>query len=420
MRAKSVLSGKHSSRRQSEPVTAQKSHSLDRRISYDSRISKGENNLSKTSLTDTPQSRTSLKSIASINTDGSGEDTLVHCRYTKCTSATIQADARRYYKNCHNCNYLYCSRECRRAHWEKHRKICLHSRASTLCRQILSTAKEDVDSLHHVSMIARKGYLDQGRGVVKVFFTSPDAAEKFTSNGFQSLGEPVFVKWPNLMPNEMGPELYAELVKLCKSYNPETRLVLYVAVCIVSEVPTKGAAVKWERQIVSRCAKLRLSNTVMSNSPQGQFPTYSSPKAKVRDKDRIQKDKDALCRTGSTETLILTSNSANLHQKNNTSIQKIREVSFNNIQFQLQKRGVNLKKHYPEVHTKLCLYVEGACDKFTPITIYPRDNSTGKLFMCVIMPETEPEKFQTLPNDSYECHTIDVSIDHSDHMSTSM
>lgn len=370
-------------------------------------------------MSDTPQSRTSLKSITSINTDCSGEDTLVHCRYNKCTSATTQTDARRYYKNCHNCNYLYCSRECRRAHWEKHRKVCLHSRASTLCRQILSTAKEDNDSLYHISMIAQRGYLSQGRGVVKVFFTSPDAAEKFTANGFQNLGEPVYVKWPELMPNEMGPELYAELIKLCKSYNPETRLVLYVAVCIVSEVPTKGAAVKWERQIVSRCAKLRLSSSVTSSS-QSQMPTYLSPKAKVRNKDRLHKDKETLNKTASTETLILTSNSANFHQKSNTTVQKIREISFNNIQLQLQKRGVNLKKHYPEVHTKLCSYVEGACDKFTPITIYPRDNSTGKLFMCVIMPETEPDKFQTLPNDNVECQTIDVSIDHSDQLSTPM
>lgn len=409
-RAKSVASKRNSSRRQSEPVTAQKSASLDRRVSYDSHVLKADLSLSKTSVSDMQQSKTSLKSIASINTDASGDEGLVHCRYTKCTSATNQSEAKRHYKSCHNCSYMYCSRECRRAHWEKHRKVCLHSRASTLCKQILSTAKEDTDSLHHVSVIAHKGYLANGRGVVKAFFTSPESAEKFTVNGFQNLGEPTYVKWPDLLPNEMGPELYAELIKLCKSYNPETRLVLYVAVCIISEVPTKGAVVKWERQLVSRCAKIRLSKTVMGVIPHGQLPFHASPKARVRSRDKQQKDKDKLLKIENIETLILASNSANLQNKGINAIQKIREICFNNIQSELQRRGVNLKKHFPEVYSKLCAYVEGSFDRFTPVTVYPRDNLTGKSFMCVIMPETEPDKFNTLPADSVECRTVDVSL----------
>lgn len=115
--------------------------------------------------------------------------------------------------------------------------------------------------LHHLSLIARRGYLAHGRGAVKCFFPCPEAAERFLSEGLGALGEPTYVCWPDLLPSEMGAQMYAELVKMCKVYNPEGKLVLYVSVCVVSEAPAAGA-VKWERQLVSRCAKMRLSKGV--------------------------------------------------------------------------------------------------------------------------------------------------------------
>lgn len=60
-----------------------------------------------------------------------------------------------------------------------------------------------------------------------------------------------------MLPEEMGPQIFSELSDQCKSYNPETRLVVYACVCVVNEVPTYGA-VKWERELISRCSKLRL------------------------------------------------------------------------------------------------------------------------------------------------------------------
>lgn len=84
---------------------------------------------------------------------------------------------------------IYCSRDCRRAHWEKHRKACLHSRVSVLCRQVLSSCKDDGDTLSHLSILARRGYLTQGRGVVRILFRSPESAEVFVKQGFQRIGE---------------------------------------------------------------------------------------------------------------------------------------------------------------------------------------------------------------------------------------
>ncbi|XP_026324209.1 proline-rich protein 36 isoform X3 [Hyposmocoma kahamanoa] len=381
------------SRRRSEPF-AQASASLNRRTSLDAGGSR---------VTDSQMTHHDSKtSLVSLNTENSTEEAFVKCKYPKCTSRASLVDAKRHYKTCHNCTTMYCSKECRRAHWEKHRKVCLHSRASALCRQIISAAKEDADSLHQISTIAHNGYLAHGRGVVKVFFTSPEAAEKFANHGFQYLSEPEYVKWTSLQPNEMGVELYTEVVKLCKAYNPEARVILYVAVCIISEVPTKGA-VKWERQMVSRCAKLRLSKTVT---------------AVIQEQNRKRHKKDSKNTPEERETLVLTSKMITAGDKNAATAHKFREICFQNISKELESRGVNLKKHFPEVYSRLAAYVDGTSDRFIPMTIYPKDVTSGKSFMCVIMPDSDADS--GTPVDG-KVTTVDVGVDRSRHqLSTPM
>ncbi|XP_046976373.1 protein PRRC2C isoform X4 [Vanessa cardui] len=382
--------GEHS-RRRSEPF-AHHSASLDRRTSLDAGALRSDHHLTH---------HDSKTSLASLQTENSTDEGFVKCKYSKCSSRAPQADAKRHYKTCHNCTTMYCSKECRRAHWEKHRKVCLHSRASTLCRQIISAAKEDVNSLHQISTIAHKGYLAQGRGVVKIFFTSPEAAEKFTIHGYQYLSEPEFVKWTSLQPNEMGAELYTEVVKLCKAYNPETRVILYVAVCIISEVPTKGA-VKWERQMVSRCAKLRLSKSVSSA---------------IQEQNRKRNRRDSKGTPEDRETLILTSKLTNAGEKNAATAHKFREICFKNIINEMDSRGVVLKKHFPEVYSRLAAYVDGTSDRFIPMTIYPRNATSGKSFVCVIMPDNDTD---STPVDG-KVVTVDVGVDRSKHqLSTPM
>ncbi|XP_022123794.2 serine/arginine repetitive matrix protein 2 isoform X1 [Pieris rapae] len=388
-RARSALG--EPSRRRSEPF-ADRSASLDRRTSLDSAAPR----------TETLLRHDSRASLASLQSESSAEDAFVKCKYPKCASRTPLAEAKRHHKTCHNCSTTYCSKECRRAHWEKHRKVCLHSRASTLCRQIISAAKEDAASLHRISTVAYQGYRILGRGVVKVFFTSPEAAEKFTTLGYQNLSEPEFVKWTALQPNEMGAELYTEVVKLCKSYNPETRVILFVAVCIVSEVPTKGA-VKWERQMVSRCAKLRLSRSVSSV---------------IQEQNRRKQRRDGKGSPEDRETLILTSKLCPAGERNAATVHKFREICLRNVCSELESRGVVLKKHFPEVYSRLGAYVDGTSERFIPMTIYPKDVNSGKSFVCVIMPDSDAES--GTPVDG-KVMTIDVGLDRSQHqLSTPM
>ncbi|KAL1131785.1 hypothetical protein AAG570_011398 [Ranatra chinensis] len=311
---------------------------------------------------------------------GIAEGELVRCRYSKCAKAAPLAEARKTFKTCHNCTHVYCSRECRRAHWEKHRKTCLHSRVGALCRKVISNVKEDDETLHHVSLLARRGFLSRGRGTIKLFFSSTENAEGFVAEGFRRLGDPTYVRWADLTAEETGQEMQEELVRLCKAYNPERRLVVYVAVCVVSEVPTSGA-VKWERQLVTRCANMRLSRRLLAPPapPSG----------------------------GEASTLILTSLPGS-----NPDPSRARQVSFTNIQRHLRQRGVSLRRHFPEVYKRLCDYVEGTTERFTPVTVYPRDALSGKTFMCVIMPDAEPEKLSLIPTeDNIPVYTIDISVE---------
>lgn len=329
---------------------------------------------------------------------------IVKCRYSKCGKTATVLEAKRTFKTCHNCSHVYCSRECRRAHWERHRRTCLHSRVGAMCRQVLATAKDDASSLHQLSMLARRGYLTHGRGAVKTFFSSPELAEKFVTRGFGELGEPAYVKWSDLLPTEMGTDLYAELMKLCKSYNPDTRFVLYVAVCVVSEVPTTGA-VKWERQLVSRCCKIRLDKSLVpAKTEKTNNPPPLPPRRSSSECVNITRDME------NPETLILTSLPGIAGK---IADQKVREISFTNIQRELRQRGVSLRRQFPEVYKKLLCYVEGTTERFTPVTIYPRDAASGKSFMCIIMPDSEPEKLELVPKDSTRVQTVDVGVDRS-------
>lgn len=314
--------------------------------------------------------RSSASRCASFHTTS-----VLKCRYSRCGRvATATASEGLAFKNCHNCSYTYCSRACRRAHWEKHRKTCLFSRIGSLCRQVIAAIKEKPETLLHVSNLARRGYLSHGLGAVKCFFPCPEDAEKFLSGGLECLGEPTYVRWADLLPSEMGPQLYTELVKMCKNYKPDSKLIVYVSVCVVSEAPTVGA-VKWERQLVSRCAKMRLSKDVVIPEKEVENP----------------------------ETIVLTSSV----MKDNSE-REIRQAILSNIQHILLQKGISLKRQYPDIYHQLCLYVEGNCDKFTPVTIYPHDSETGKTFMCIIMPEADPDSLEQVITAGVQIRTIDV------------
>lgn len=216
----------------------------------------------------------------------------------------------------------------------------------------------------HLSEMARRGHFSQGSGAVKCFFHNPESAEQFLNKGLQYLGELTYISWQDLLPNEMGPQMYAELVKMCKSYNPDTKLVLYVSICVISETPMTGA-VKWERQLVSRCAKMRLSKEILIPEKVPEHP----------------------------ETLILTCTPL---KGNETKIKEMKETCFNNLVMQLRQRGVSLRRQHQDIYKQMQIWMEENTAKFTPVTVYPTDVNTGRSFMCIIMLESDEESVKTV------------------------
>lgn len=333
----------------------------------------------------------------------------IRCRNTKCTQSTTIADAKKYYKSCHNCTHLYCSRDCRRIHWEKHRKACLHSRASNLCRQVLATCKDDSDSQRHLSLMAYMGFQSQGRGVVRILFRSAEAAEGFIKHGFQCMGEASYVRWPDLMPAEMGLELYSELLRFSTEYRPESKMLIYVAICVVSEAPSMGQTpVRWERQLVSRCAKLKLCKSILSEIATDSFATSTHASLKMS----AGKDSTNTSMEPTTDVLILTFN-----PQLRTSTSQ-RELIFSNILYVLSQRGVVLRRHYPEIFQRLQSFAEGQTDKFNPVTMHPRNSQTGLNFVCIIMPVHSDSEIVKLPSAADGGNRV-VTIDVGSQMTSS-
>ena len=324
--------------------------------------------------------------------DESGEQgavIMIKCRNPGCNQAADTEDARNTFKTCHNCHTLYCSRSCRRTHWERHRKNCAKIRANAAARQVVAKINEGSSHLEAMSAVARRGMLCLGRGVVKIYFDHADAADTFVS-GEQPLNAH-YLSVQNLMPNEMGAEMYKQITEFCRQYNPEVKFILYVNICVVNEVPTEESP-KGRREMVSRCCKLRLTEQ--------KFPLdcniKSLQKMQRREQHVITRDMNE------PETLVLASLSSGKLTRDK------RHIAFNNINKYLTERGISLQHQFPDINRKLLIHVETG-DHFPPVTIYPRDNNTNTNFMCILMPDPDPRKLHRLTADSTKIRTIDIS-----------
>lgn len=75
----------------------------------------------------------------------------------------------------------------------------------------------------------------------------------------------------------------------------------------------------------------------------------------------------------------------------------MRQVFFAKLQVELRERGIEIEQHYPELYHKLCNYISTNSQQeyilpFTPICLFMKHRHTQQLFMCVITPESEPDR----------------------------
>jgi len=93
-------------------------------------------------------------------------------------------------------------------------------------------------------------------------------------------------------------------------------------------------------------------------------------------------------------TLYLTSLNYGDDQNNNYHM---RQVFFAKLQVELRERGIEIEEHYPELYNKLCDYISSNTNQekvfsFTPVCLFMRHRHSQQLFMCVITPESEPDR----------------------------
>ncbi|XP_002736912.2 uncharacterized protein LOC100373072 [Saccoglossus kowalevskii] len=325
------------------------------------------------------------KEIDDEKEDILGEELImVKCRYKKCGKNMPLREARNTYKSCHNCYTYYCSRDCRKAHWEKHKKKCIFSRVSSACKHVIYHSRHNEDCLQSLSRMARTGYLSRGRGCITLLFADPEIAEEYLKYGVNGCEiPPTYTSARELEESGVTGEHMQLLIKMCKSYNPEYKFVVNVAIVVSNEPPIKPLP-RHEGTTIKKCAKLRLSQNM-------------SPKREMKP---IPEDSD---------TLILTAPPGS--PSRGGLDKKSRQVCFINIQRNLRQRGVSLRHRYPRVYDKLCAWVEDN-ENFAPMSIYPYDTRTGKQFMCVIMPTSDPDELEWARNpEVLECIDLDAEIE---------
>ncbi|XP_052219756.1 uncharacterized protein LOC127837041 isoform X1 [Dreissena polymorpha] len=301
----------------------------------------------------------------SENGDGEAiqsEYVLIRCEAPHCQRETNLKEARKYFKSCHSCFTYYCSRTCRKADWFAHKRMCVFSKLNSACKHVIKHINKQPHLQYQCSRIARRGYLSQGRGCVVFAFPDISSADEFLNFGMERLCvPPIYVPLKELPNAEMLGSKLEILSDTCKQYNPELKYVIHVAIVIPFQLPSRPVPRRME-SIIQKCAKLRLS------------PAHMHPKQEHSDIP---------------STLILTAVPGNQHADDFDG-RKTRELCFINIQRKLRNRGVSLRHKFPVVYNKLIDFVSDA-KHFSPLIIYPMDSRTGRKFMCVIMPEAEPE-----------------------------
>ena len=289
------------------------------------------------------------------------DNVTVRCKLATCRREARLCDARQTYKTCHSCYTYYCSRECRRDHWPRHKDTCVCSRVGSTCKRVIRAVHDDVTLSECASRVARDGFLAHGRGFVAVEFASLEEAEAALAGDRTGdrlggkAGDMLGDSWTYVAGSSTSHS--SELRAACRAYNPQLKYVVSVSVGVAGRPAGRRA--------VEKCAKLRLTTG-------GVAAAAAAAATATRDHD----------------TLILTAVPGAEFSENLESL-AARQVCFVNIQRRLRERGVSLRHHYPHVYGQLCAYVTDN-EFFEPITLFPVD-ARGRRFMCLIMPNSEPD-----------------------------
>ncbi|KAG8199031.1 hypothetical protein JTE90_021045 [Oedothorax gibbosus] len=276
------------------------------------------------------------------------------CHRPKCTKSLPVEEARAKFRTCPNCYTYYCSRQCRKLHLARHKEHCPQTRISNLCKQVLMKARDDPVSRRHLSLCAKRGLLSRGRGAVKLLFLNPEDAQEYLVHGWEGTkGQTLYVSRSDLLPQEMGSDVFSQVRSFCDKYNPERKFILLAAITVTSEI-----AAALEREVVVRGAKMHLSPSLPEDDVQTLILTITKTDPETGD-PALTTAEDRM-----------------------NGLKVVEE--------QLSSRGVDLQKLYPHTYRKLLKYV-AENEPFTPVSIFPMDQRNGRVFMCIILPWADPD-----------------------------
>ena len=346
-------------------------------------------------------------------------DQVPKCQNPNCASTTTSANF--MFKACHYCYTFYCSRQCRQIDWYEHKSFkCFYGRLSSFCKKILTkVGRQCLELRCEISKIARASYVNtrNKRGFVWLDFASGLEAQQFIfkplnacklSNFLIYFGDHLLPKYvckdnakiiKQLFPdeNQQIESDFKLFEELCKAYDPLTELILLVSIKI-NENDHDYLDIKASETALPR--KHAPINTYVLKFMKMKF-FFGKDEAKVKSvtvtsTNLVQREiPDDL-----PLTLILTS-LGNPEDDDNQN----RQLFMANLLNEFQMRGIKIREKYPKIYRDLCLYVEEN-RPFTPCCLFPRDLNKNNLFMCLIMPDSEPTNFTWLYENEVQAKNV--------------
>ncbi|UJR31030.1 hypothetical protein I4U23_018539 [Adineta vaga] len=297
---------------------------------------------------------------------------LQHC--TTCSrliQLTSAINTQRLSITCPYCEQIYCSKICQKSDWPIHKRQCRLANSYSCCGHILYLMKSNICVLKRLSTLASSGYLSSGRGATLLYFDNMKEADLYVQSDTIENTRLMAIYWA-LTDEKTTPAIenlrtteYEHLKTLCMKYDPSTEFVCHVTIRVDGGEKNISSNTCVSRTIVYKLVKSPLNYQENLHSSSDSYPT-----------------------------LYLTS----LNYDHATEDHHhMRQVFFAKLQVELRERGIEIEQHYPELYHKLCDYISTNSNQeyvlpFTPICLFMKHRHTQQLFMCVITPESEPDR----------------------------
>ena len=316
------------------------------------------------------------------------------CFNNKCENKNLK-------KSCHYCHAYYCSRTCRQLDWTYHKSIlCPASRLASYCKKLLVKIGRNFELRHELSKIAYTAYTSfDSKGFVWLdfedessayeFLLKPISQVKYMSNFLNFFGQNLLPKYVYANPGRLAESKI--LTQLFLNYISEEEIKAFTSLIQSYEATNEFVLLISIKLHDVNSTRIRPRRFTLDNRGFTYVFKYLRMDLKLEMKKTPKEE------LASSSTLILTSLNKTAKSKNDSKDRENRQLFLVNLLNEFQIRGINLREKYPKIYRDLCLYVDEN-RAFTPLCLFPRDLNRNNLFMCMIMPDSEPIAYESWVN----------------------